>query len=283
MKLVMTRTVALVAMLTLKQEIASQDDSGIAPPDAAVRAETTEQLADTVSSISGPPVEPVAASPIADTAASVQQFPNQASEGSRTDSVAGMLPDSAVLQTNVDTGVTPSAVGSSGTPAQVVKEAELPGTASSEEEVRSLDRMVVAATRTRRRISETPASVSVVSREDIEVSAAKDVNDLIANETGVQARRVAGMGEGVPYDIIMRGIPGALAATRVLVLVDGIPTNASGTPFLILNEIPNEDGNRRGGNAASPPSRRESAAAGALFRPPLLPRRLAADRPLPDD
>lgn len=104
----------------------------------------------------------------------------------------------------------------------------------------SLDRMVVSATRTRRRISETPASVSVISRKEVDMSPAKDINDLIAAKTGVQVRRSVGMGEGVPSDIIMRGIPGALAATRTLILVDGIPTNASGTPFMILNEIPVE-------------------------------------------
>ena len=113
-------------------------------------------------------------------------------------------------------------------------------TATASPAVQSLDRMVVSATRTRRRISETPASVSVIARQEIEHSPAKDINDLIANKTGVQVRRFVGMGEGVPSDISMRGIPGALAATRTLILVDGIPTNASGTPFLILNEIPVE-------------------------------------------
>ncbi len=112
--------------------------------------------------------------------------------------------------------------------------------AESSDTLLSLDKIVVTATRTRRRISQTPASVSVVSRDEIEISSAKDINDLIANKTGVQVRRYVGMGEGVPSDIIMRGIPGALAATRTLILVDGIPTNASGTPFLILNEIPVE-------------------------------------------
>lgn len=104
----------------------------------------------------------------------------------------------------------------------------------------TLDKMIVSATRTRRRISETPASVTVISLDEIETSAAKDINDLIANKTSVQVRRPVGMGEGVPSDIMMRGIPGSLAAARTLILVDGIPTNASGTPFLILNEIPVE-------------------------------------------
>jgi len=57
-------------------------------------------------------------------------------------------------------------------------------------------------------------------------------------EPGVIVKRPVGMAEGVPSDIDMRGVPGATAATRTLVLVDGIPTNAAGTPFLIINEIP---------------------------------------------
>jgi len=112
--------------------------------------------------------------------------------------------------------------------------------ADSDDQVQSLDKIVVSATRTRRRISETPASVTIIQQKEIETSAAKDINDLVANKTGVIVRRSVGMGEGVPSDISMRAIPGALAASRTLILVDGIPTNASGTPFLILNEIPVE-------------------------------------------
>ncbi len=125
----------------------------------------------------------------------------------------------------------------SGTDTSQPETTHRPDTAASRN-VQSLDKMVISATRTRRRIRETPASVSLISRDVIETSAAKDINDLVANETGVQVRRSVGMGEGVPSDISLRGIPGALAATRTLILVDGIPTNASGTPFMILNEIP---------------------------------------------
>jgi outer membrane cobalamin receptor len=98
--------------------------------------------------------------------------------------------------------------------------------------------MVITATRTNRLISQTPASVGVISQEEIEISPAKNMDDLIMKETGVQVRRVVGIGEGVPSDIIIRGIPGSFGSSRTLILVDGIPTNVSGTPFLILNEIP---------------------------------------------
>ncbi len=108
----------------------------------------------------------------------------------------------------------------------------------STEAIESLDKLIITATKTNRLMSETPASVSVLTKEEIDVSPAKNVDDLIMSETGVQVKRVVGIGEGIPSDIIIRGISGSLGSSRTLILVDGIPTNASGTPFLILNEIP---------------------------------------------
>jgi outer membrane cobalamin receptor len=102
------------------------------------------------------------------------------------------------------------------------------------------DKVVVTGTRTRRSIKETPANITVITREQIESSAATNVGDLLLYEPGIIVKRPVGMGEGVPSDIDMRGVPGATAATRTLVLVDGIPTNAAGTPFLIINEVPME-------------------------------------------
>jgi len=102
----------------------------------------------------------------------------------------------------------------------------------------ALDKVVVTATRSARTLSESPASVVVITRREIQESAAKNIDDVLQYAAGVQVKRVVGMGEGVPSDIVLRGIPGALAATRTLILVDGIPTNVAGTPFLIVNEVP---------------------------------------------
>lgn len=115
---------------------------------------------------------------------------------------------------------------------------EVAATDTVEERVQSLDRMVVTATRTKRRISETPASVSVVVREEISSAPAKNIDDLVMSKPSVQVKRIVGMGEGIPSDIIMRGIPGPFGSSRTLVLVDGIPTNVSGTPYLVLAEVP---------------------------------------------
>lgn len=107
-------------------------------------------------------------------------------------------------------------------------------------QIEQLDKMVITATRTARKASEIPVSVTVISLDEIKASAARSIDDLIQYAAGVQVKRSVGLGEGLPSDMIMRGIPGAFAATRTLILVDGIPTNASGTPFLIINEIPLE-------------------------------------------
>ncbi|MFP4681150.1 MAG: TonB-dependent receptor plug domain-containing protein [Chitinispirillaceae bacterium] len=111
-------------------------------------------------------------------------------------------------------------------------------TLSSEPPVELLEEMVITVTRSVRKTPELPATVNVIRRSRIENSAARNVDDLLSTVSGAQVRRSVGMGEGIPSDIMLRGIPGALAASRVLILVDGIPTNAVGTPFLILNEVP---------------------------------------------
>jgi outer membrane cobalamin receptor len=112
--------------------------------------------------------------------------------------------------------------------------------ALKKDSVEHLDNIVVTASRTKRLMSETPASVSLISKSMIAASPAKTIEDLLITQPGIQAKRSVAFGEGIPSDIIIRGIPGSLVAPRTLVLVDGIPTNASGTPFLIVNEIPME-------------------------------------------
>jgi outer membrane cobalamin receptor len=109
---------------------------------------------------------------------------------------------------------------------------------TADSSLQRLDRVIVSATKSSRKISESAASVVVITRKEIQASAAKNIDDVLQYASGVQVKRSVGMGEGVPSDIVLRGIPGALAAARVLILVDGIPTNVAGTPFLIVNEIP---------------------------------------------
>lgn len=102
------------------------------------------------------------------------------------------------------------------------------------------DKMVITGTRTKRLLEDNPSNVSLITNERINSAPLTNISDVLLSEPSVIVRRSVGMAEGIPSDISMRGVPGAVAATRTLVLVDGIPTNAAGTPFLILNEIPIE-------------------------------------------
>ena len=113
-------------------------------------------------------------------------------------------------------------------------------TGKKNDSIFDLDKMVVTASRTAHLLSETPVAASVIDKETIKAAPAKTIEDLLLTQTGIQVQRPVAIGEGIPSDIVMRGIPGALAATRTLVLVDGIPTNVSGTPLLIVNSIPME-------------------------------------------
>lgn len=100
-----------------------------------------------------------------------------------------------------------------------------------------LDEVVVTATRTERSRSHVPVSTSVIPYEELSSSAAVNLDDAIRTETGIGVKRVVGIASGIPSMISIRGVP---SANRTLILIDGIPLNASGTGFLSLNEIPLE-------------------------------------------
>jgi|YNPNPStandDraft_1061719.scaffolds.fasta_scaffold38257_1 outer membrane cobalamin receptor len=98
-----------------------------------------------------------------------------------------------------------------------------------------LEEVLVTATRTERSRSQLPVSASVIPAGEIASSAAVNLDDAIRTETGIGVKRVVGVASGIPSMISIRGVP---SANRTLILVDGIPLNASGTGFLGLNEIP---------------------------------------------
>jgi len=125
-------------------------------------------------------------------------------------------------------------------PCSVQAAAAVPS-ASATEYVPSIAPVVITATRTIKSLADIPASVSVVTREDIQDSPSLNADDLLRGESGVDLKRVAGMGSGIPSRVSLRGIPGL---NRVLVLVDGVPSNAAGTGFMSLNEVPLESVDR---------------------------------------
>lgn len=90
------------------------------------------------------------------------------------------------------------------------------------DEGRTLDQVVVTATRTQQSIREVPASVSVLSREQIEQSTATTVDQLLQGIPGVYAARMDASSPNRIAQTYTRGLPGN---SRTLVLLDGIPMN----------------------------------------------------------
>jgi len=88
------------------------------------------------------------------------------------------------------------------------------------------DIITVTATRTETRLSDTPASVVVLSKEDLAATAAPTVDDALRQVPGFTLFRRSGSRTANPTSqgVSLRGI-GASGASRALVLEDGIPLN----------------------------------------------------------
>ncbi|TBR19744.1 TonB-dependent receptor, partial [bacterium] len=85
-----------------------------------------------------------------------------------------------------------------------------------------LEPITVTVSRGAKKISETPASVSIISNRDIAQSDAKNISDLLKNIEGVYTYDSSGV--GTVGTINMRGFYGGMSSHQ-LVLVDGIPQN----------------------------------------------------------
>jgi vitamin B12 transporter len=96
----------------------------------------------------------------------------------------------------------------------------LPGLARAEEEALRLDPIVVTATRTEQRVSEVAASVSVVTREEIEERTPAVVGDVLQGVPGIVVQRSGSTGS--LENIKIRGGLGP----HTLVLIDGFPVNS---------------------------------------------------------
>lgn len=91
------------------------------------------------------------------------------------------------------------------------------------DEVSSLDTMVVSATRSEINIKESPASISVITAQDMEKMTIFTVDEALSRSVGVMNRRTKGFMETSP-SLTMRGLSNARDS---LVIVDGIIQNDS--------------------------------------------------------
>ncbi|WP_188310295.1 TonB-dependent receptor domain-containing protein [Arenimonas fontis] len=107
----------------------------------------------------------------------------------------------------------------------------LPATAPAQD-ARTLDAVQVTASRVERPLADTPASVTVLSRADIERSQAPDLIDLLARQAGVDVARTGGPGSA--STVFLRGGN----ATHALVLVDGIRVSSTGQGVFDFAHLP---------------------------------------------
>jgi len=120
-----------------------------------------------------------------------------------------------------------------------------PGPALPREEPIRLEPVAVTATRTPMRATEVPASVRVLTREEIAQSGALVVDDLLRQIPGFNTfRRSSSLVTAPQQDpeaqgVTLRGI-GPGGASRALVLLDGVPINDGFGGFLYWGEIPLE-------------------------------------------
>lgn len=99
------------------------------------------------------------------------------------------------------------------------------------------DDIVVTATRSERSLADVPASVSVVTSDEIENTPARTIDDVLRRVPSVDLP-IAGTNEQHPTDTIvsMRGLSGI----RSLVLLDGVPINDPFFGYVQWSEVPLE-------------------------------------------
>ncbi|HEX4852577.1 TonB-dependent receptor domain-containing protein [Arenimonas sp.] len=98
----------------------------------------------------------------------------------------------------------------------------------------TLDAVQVTATRIERPLDEALASVTVITREDIEASQAPDLIDLLGRQAGIDVARTGGPGAGSA--LFLRGSN----STQSLILVDGIRVTSTGQGVFDFAHLPLE-------------------------------------------
>jgi len=100
-----------------------------------------------------------------------------------------------------------------------------------------LDKIVVTATRTEKEIVDTPASVSVVTKEEIEERNIQAIDQTVNALPGVFERRGKGIMD-TQAAITLRGVPGQ---QRTLILLDGIALNRAYDGTVVFGGLASED------------------------------------------
>jgi outer membrane cobalamin receptor len=142
--------------------------------------------------------------------------------------------------------------------AQVSAQQPSPGAGAAAEtpaETVSLPPVVVSAGRVEQRLADVPTHATVLTREDIERSAAQTVDDLLREIPGFSLFRRSSSVVANPttQGVSLRGI-GPSGVSRTLVLLDGVPVNDPFGGWVYWSKVPLESIERievvRGGGSA---------------------------------
>ena len=113
--------------------------------------------------------------------------------------------------------------------------AKVPAKASAQGQHQMAD-VVVTATRTEVEADKAPASVSIITREDMERQNMRTADDALRYEAGVYTRRSRGVQDPAASSTVsMRGLS---QSKRTLILVDGIPFNEGYSGGVTWSAIP---------------------------------------------
>ncbi|MDE2321868.1 MAG: TonB-dependent receptor [candidate division NC10 bacterium] len=119
-------------------------------------------------------------------------------------------------------------------------DADSPAASGPEETVR-LEPVVVSASRVEQRLRDVPANVTVITREDIEQSPARTVDDLLRQVPGFSLFRRSSslVTHPTTQGVSLRGI-GPSGVSRTLVLLDGVPLNDPFGGWVYWSNVPLE-------------------------------------------
>ena len=115
----------------------------------------------------------------------------------------------------------------------------LVATPARAQDAERIEPVVVTATRTEQRLGEAPASVTVLTREDVSRTAAQSLDDLLRQVPGFSLFRRSSslVGHPTTQGVSLRGI-GPSGASRALVLLDGVPINDPFGGWVYWDRVP---------------------------------------------
>lgn len=104
------------------------------------------------------------------------------------------------------------------------------------QETVEIEKTVVTATRTEKAVKDAPASVTIITKEEIEATSARYVDDLLRDIVGVDVKRLRGISSSCTH-IRLRGFS---HPRGTLILRDGMRINRIACGGGKHNEIPVE-------------------------------------------